>query len=61
MLPEWSEKQKDRLEKLASEAEHRAWLFSGIKSVSIWIAAVVVGGRYAWEALTHLIAWLRGP
>jgi hypothetical protein len=56
---EWTDSERAKLDELAAESSHRKWLADLLKRWALWIAAVVVGGRYLWDGISELLRYLR--
>lgn len=56
---DWTDSERDRIDDLMEQANHRKWLFDMLKRGALWVAAIVVAGRYLWDGLTQLLTWLR--
>ena len=56
---EWSDSQRDALEHLAKQHEHRKWLLDILKRWATWVAAVSLGATVTWDALAKLARLLK--
>lgn len=56
---EWTDSERDKLDELSRQADHRKWLADLLKRWALWIAAVVVGSRYIWDGITELLRFLK--
>ena len=56
---QWTDSQRDALEHLAKQHEHRKWLLDILKRWATWVAAVALGVSVTWDALARLVRFIK--
>jgi hypothetical protein len=51
----FSDSDRAALDQIVKDREHRQWLIDGVKRWAQWIAAVIIGVKFAWDALADLV------
>jgi hypothetical protein len=51
----FTDSERDALQHLAKEHEHRKWLGDILKRYAQWIAAIALGATVAWDTLARII------